>query len=83
MKLNSLLFVAALLAMAFLSSCSGLRTGSPVKAGFDAEDEGWASRNIPGVRKLSDLIPPPSEARQKWDDRQKQKYELWGKEGNL
>lgn len=73
----------AFVVMPLLTSCSGLRLGSPVKAGFEAEEEGWATRNIPGVKKLSELIPPPNEARQKWDERKKQQNDLWGKNGSL
>ncbi|MBI5252114.1 MAG: hypothetical protein HY912_21680 [Desulfomonile tiedjei] len=83
MKLTSVIIAVSLLVMPLLTSCSSLRLGSPVKAGFEADEEGWASRNIPGVKKLSDLIPPPNEARQKWDDQRKQRYDLWGKEGGL
>jgi hypothetical protein len=83
MRFTSLIVVAAMLMLPLLTSCSSLRLGSPVKAGFEAEEEGWASRNIPGVKKLSELIPPPTEARQKWDERQKQRHDTWKKEGDL
>jgi len=56
--------------------------GSPVKAGYDskkaaldAEEEGWASRNIPGIRSLSKFVPPPNEARTKWDEWQKKRQQ--------
>jgi hypothetical protein len=64
----------------FASSCSTLRSGSPVKAGYDAEkpvfdteEGGWAYRNIPGVKALSNFVPPPTEARTKWDEWQKKR----------
>jgi hypothetical protein len=64
----------------FASSCSTLRSGSPVKARydaekpvFDAEEGGWAYRNIPGVKALSNFVPPPTEARTKWDEWQKKR----------
>lgn len=69
-----------LVALFFLTSCSGLRGGNPaVKAAYEAEDdEGWAKRNIPGLKTLSDLIPPPNEARIKWDQRNRKQSDLTG-----
>jgi hypothetical protein len=88
MKSISALCLSIILSLLLLASCTTLRSGIPVKAGFDAEkpgfdidDEGWASRNIPGVRALSNLIPPPNEARTKWDDWQKKKNHRWS-QGN-
>jgi hypothetical protein len=33
--------------------------------------EGWASKYIPGWKKLSGILPPPTDARRKWDQWQK------------
>ena len=41
------------------------------------DEESWASRYIPGVRAVSKFIPPPSDARKKWDDR----YNKWKNQG--
>jgi len=59
------------------SSCSSLRSGAPVKAGYEAEQGGWAERNIPGVKSLSNLLPPATDARKQWDSYQKRKNERW------
>jgi len=77
----SMTFVAALLIfLALLSSCTTLRLGTPVKASYSAWDqeaekgaddqsaqEGWASRYVPGWKALSNLLPPPTDARKDWD----------------
>ncbi len=42
---------------------------SPAGSGFPPETPGWAARYIPGWKWLSDTIPPPTEARMKWDER--------------
>jgi hypothetical protein len=81
MKLIPAVCLAILFAVSlFSSSCSTLRTGSPVKARyeaekpkFDVEEGGWAYRNVPGVKALSDFVPPPNEARTKWDEWQKKR----------
>ena len=76
-------FVAVLvLALLLLSSCSTLRIGHAVRASSEAKegepqrasfevpaDEGWAARYIPGWKRLSEMIPPPTEARKEWDRR--------------
>jgi len=33
--------------------------------------ESWASRHIPGWKAVGNFVPPPTEARKKWDE--------WGK----
>lgn len=72
MRLSSLLLLGALCSLPLLSSCATTGTADFIKAGFEEEEpEGWASRYIPGVKTLSKLIPPPSEARIKWDEQQK------------
>jgi hypothetical protein len=77
MKIISVGFVAAMMALILLSSCSTLRVGAPVKAGYEVEEPSWALRYIPGLKAVSDLIPPPNEARMKWDEAQKKKETLW------
>ncbi len=67
--------------MPFCSSCSVIRAGAPVKADYSEEkdqaeakkigelsEESWASRYIPGWRAVTGLVPPPSDARKKWDN---------------
>jgi hypothetical protein len=82
------LVVAALTALVILplaSSCTAVRSGVPVKAAFDSpakagvpvDERGWASRYIPGVRAISNLVPEPSEARVKWDEYYKKKNGHW------
>ncbi|MGO9568334.1 MAG: hypothetical protein ACLP5H_12405 [Desulfomonilaceae bacterium] len=91
MKLIPAVCLAIIFALAlFASSCSTLRSGNPVKAGydvekpaFDAEEGGWVYRNVPGVKALSNLVPPPSEARTKWDEWQKKKQEPWDARNNF
>jgi hypothetical protein len=90
MKLSPAFCLAIIFSLTILASCSALRTGSPVKAGydtqkagFDAEEEGWASRNIPGVKTLSNFVPPPNEARTKWDDWQKRRQRPWNSENSF
>ncbi len=76
-----------ILSLILLASCSTLRSAIPVKAGydtekagFDADEQGWASRHIPGVRALSNFVPPPNEARTKWDEWQKKKDRRWSQD---
>jgi hypothetical protein len=46
--------------------------GSIVKpAGYETEKTGWLQKNLPSLEKLSNLIPPPTDARMKWDETQK------------
>jgi hypothetical protein len=82
------MFVAALTGLVILpltTSCTAIRSAVPVKASFDApakasmpsEGQGWASRYIPGVRQISNLLPEPSEARVKWDEYYKKKSDHW------
>ena len=81
MKLYAYLIVSCIIVLPFFVSCSAIRTAVPVKAGFSAENEtaeakkigdppkeGWASRYIPGWRAVTGFVPPPSDARQKWDE---------------
>jgi hypothetical protein len=73
MKFLSIFTVAAILACPLLTSCTSMRAGNPVKAGFDVEEPSWAVRYIPGLKALSDFVPPPTEARVKWDKWQQKK----------
>jgi hypothetical protein len=77
MRIISVLSVAAVMALPLLSACSTLRVGSPVKAGYEVEQSSWALRHVPGLKAVSDLIPPPNEARMKWDEAQQKKGTLW------
>jgi hypothetical protein len=62
-------------------SCSTLRTGAPVKAGYDVlEEKSWLSRKMPVIDKLANLFPPPTEARKIWDNRQKKRHDVWAEE---
>ncbi len=71
---------ALVVALPLVTSCSTLRSGVPVEAAFSPEDDaeeigssrpadeaGWASRNIPGWKALKAVVPPPTDARKKWD----------------
>ncbi len=80
MKLSAVILVMIVIFMPLLTSCS-VRQGAPLKAGFEPEDQGWLSRNVPGIKKLSDIIPPPTEARQKWEEQRKQSR--WSQDGAL
>ncbi len=90
MKWISACCLTMFFAVTLLASCSALHTGSPIKAGFDAgksaldaDEESWASRHIPGLKTLSNLVPPPSEARTKWDEWQKKRQQPWNMENNF
>ncbi|MCX5860688.1 MAG: hypothetical protein WCG29_00240 [Desulfomonile sp.] len=80
MRIVSALGLVGLVVLPFLTSCSGLRSGNTaVKASFEAnENDGWMTRKIPGMKTLSDLIPPPNEARMKWDQRNRRQSDLTG-----
>lgn len=80
--------VAALVILPLVTSCTGFRAGTPTKAAFDApakagapsEVQGWASKYIPGVRAISQLVPQPSESRLKWDEWYKKRNDRWSTE---
>jgi len=67
----------AVVALLVLSSCSAVKWATPATAGSDMDDESWASRYIPGVRAVSNFIPPPTEGRILWDEHYK-KRGSWG-----
>jgi hypothetical protein len=73
MKIASMVSVAALVAFPLLTSCSTTQVGTPVKAGYEVEKPSWPMRYIPGLKAVSDFIPPPNEARLKWDEAQKRR----------
>lgn len=77
MKIISVVSVAAAMALIFLTSCSSLRVGAPVKAGYEVEQPSWPLRYIPGLKAISDFVPPPNEARRKWDEAQKKRENVW------
>jgi uncharacterized protein YceK len=90
MKPIPALCLAVALSVILLASCSTLRSAIPVKAGYDADkagfdidEEGWASRHIPGIKALSNFVPPPNEARTKWDDWQKKRDHRWSNVNSL
>ena len=82
MKKIAVIGLVVLFPLLLFSSCVHLKTGDAVKAGYNIDSEpsraafnpretkdGWASRYIPGWKAINRLIPPPNEARRKWDDR--------------
>lgn len=72
----SWIVLGVVLSMFGVCSCSStLSSVSAVKAGYENEKSGWISRNIPSLEKLSNMIPPPTEARTKWDETQKKQRE--------
>ena len=72
MRIVSAFCVLGLMVLTFTTSCSSLRSGNAVKVAYEAnENDGWMTRKIPGLKTLSNLIPPPSEATVTWDQPQK------------
>ncbi len=68
-----------LLVLLLAASCTSLRSGKAVKAAYEAnESGGWLSRNIPGVKRLSEIVPPPTDARRQWDERMRRQTDLVG-----
>lgn len=67
MKLFVARFAVLMMIAVLGSSCSTLTASSAVKASFDSEEDSWLAKKIPAVKSLSNMIPPPSEARLKWD----------------
>lgn len=55
----------------FLTGCAALslrRDAVPVQARYEPDSPTWAERYLPGVKWLANLLPPPTEARIKWDE---------------
>jgi hypothetical protein len=48
-----------------------MQTSAVRPAGYESEKTGWVQRNLPSLETLSNMIPPPTEARTKWDESQK------------
>lgn len=93
MKISCVVAMALIMALPLLSSCSSLRSGTAVKAGYDAEekmpdkatdltdaDQGWAARYIPGWKAVGKLVPEPTEARTDWDNWMTRRNGPWGTE---
>lgn len=81
--MKNIVFIAAICAAALVcaSACSSLRSGNAVKASFETEEtEGWLARKVPGIKTLSNIIPPPNENRLKWDQRLRRQSDLIGSE---
>jgi len=77
-----LAFVLLLLcALPFMASCSALRSGNPVPAGYEADKQAWTSKYIPGYKSVSQFIPPPSDARTDWDRWYEKRKEPWKTRG--
>jgi hypothetical protein len=74
MKYISILSLVAVVGLFLLASCSTVKWAVPAGAGTDMDDESWASQYIPGVRALSNFVPPPTEARIQWDEQYKKRY---------
>jgi hypothetical protein len=73
---SSICLMAALAFPVMFSSCTALRTATPVPAAYQSdEDEGWATKHIPGMKSLVSLLPPPTDARKQWDLYQRRKGE--------
>jgi hypothetical protein len=89
MKLISVLSAALILSLPLLTSCSTLNWSSAAKSGpaveAEAEDDerSWAERNIPGWEALLKRIPPPTEARKKWDRQQNKRRQTGNREMSL
>ena len=52
----------------FLASCSSVQTSALRPAGYEDEKAGWIQRNLPSIEKLSNMLPPPTDDRTKWDE---------------
>ncbi len=78
MKFIAILSCAAVVGLFFLASCSTVKWATPAKAGYEVEEESWASKYISGAKTLSEIVPPPTEARILWDERYKSRHEPWG-----
>jgi hypothetical protein len=90
MKCNWITVTAVLVCSPLFVSCATMSSGTPVKtafnvpakASFDDDEPGWLSRNVPGIKTLSDLFPKPSEARTLWDQNQRKQYNRWSSDVN-
>jgi uncharacterized protein YceK len=91
MKILCVVAMASLMALPLFSSCSSLRSGTAVKAGYDVEekipdratnqvsaDQGWAAKYIPGWKAVGNFLPEPTEARTNWDNWAAKRNRGWG-----
>lgn len=82
MKYVTILSLAAVVGFFLLPSCSAVKWAVPAMAGSEMDEESWALRYVPGLKALSDFIPPPTEARQQWDERYRNKNCSWASSGD-
>ena len=83
MKCIAILSLAAVVGFFLLPSCSAVKWAVPAKAGADIDEESWALRYVPGLKALSDFIPPPTEARTQWDERYRSRNNSWASSGDM
>lgn len=83
MKYIAILSLAAVVGFFLLPSCSAVKWAVPAKAGSDMDEESWALRYVPGLKALSDFIPPPTEARTQWDERYRNRNNSWASSGDM
>jgi hypothetical protein len=83
MMIGRLVALMVLLSVPLVTSCTALSArpaGKPVPAGYEPDKPGWAEKYVPGLKRVSNLLPPPTEARLKWDERMKRQQNT-GPEG--
>jgi len=93
MKALSVLVAVLFLSFPLFTACSTLRCGTAVKAAAGSKNDwaaiasegmqprdGWAARNIPGWKGVSDFIPKPTEARKQWDRQKNRNRFPWADE---
>jgi hypothetical protein len=71
------LLVIGLLGIPLLNGCTTMRSAKAVPAAYEEEKKSSVSRYIPGLSSLSNLLPPPSEARTNWDRWYEKRSETW------
>jgi hypothetical protein len=71
------LLVIGLLGVPLLNGCTTMRSGKAVPAAYESEKQGSVTKYIPGLQSLSNLLPPPSEARTNWDQWYKKQSDPW------
>jgi hypothetical protein len=77
MRYRFLALLVAVLSLPMLNACSALRSGKLVPAGYEAEKQSWVSKYVPGAQTISNLVPPPSEARSNWDRWYEKRSDPW------
>ena len=83
MKYVAILSLATVIGFLLLPSCSAVKWAVPAKAGSDMDEDSWALRYIPGLKAMSDFVPPPNDARMQWDERYKSKNGSWSSSGDM